>query len=814
MKSHARAVVVGGGVVGVNILYHLAHQGWTDSVLLERTELTAGSTWHAAGLVPLYSFSYSFGRIIAKTIEVYEGLEAETGQAVGWHKCGQLRIAETPDRMDEYLNYVAIAETQGVRAEILTPEKTVELWPLMSRSPNLLGAVYNPDDGHIAPADVTQALAKGARQLGAEICQRTQVTGYEQKPNGEWLVLTSSGEITCEHLVLATGNYVQNTAKMIGMEIPAIPILHQYWVTQSVPEIQKRKEAGLPELPVLRNEAINGYVREERDGLMFGPYERSHKLEFFAREGVPDWFGADLLPEKMESVEENWEAALDLVPVLGEVGIRSNVRGPICTTPDNLPLCGPAWSKHNLWFAEGFSGGILMGGGLGYELANWIIDGEPHIDLSEVDPRRFGPHANKTWSGIKITEAFGHNFGLHYPGYEWPEGRQVKMSPCHDRLEKAGAVWGSVYGWESPLWFAPVGIERKDLWSFREFNYLPFVQQECHAVRNSAGLIDMTHMAKFEVSGPGVEAWLNRMLANRMPQKTGSIVLAHMLTKSGGVRAEFTVTRLGENLFYLVSTPRGERHDFDCLQNSLPNDGSVTLKNVTMERGCFTLVGPNSREILQPIVDGDLSNEKFCWMKAQTHSVGFASDVRMMRVNYEGELGWELYHPICYNLHLYEAITNAGKELGLKLTGNRAIEVLRLEKSYRAMYRDINVEYSALESGLDRFVNFNKEDFTGKVALLRQKEEGLVRKMVTVKVDTIDADAYMNEGVYREGKLVGRVTSGATSKLIGGCLSMAYVDIKCAEEGTELEIPVLERRCRAVVIADSPYDPQNLKARA
>ena len=812
MRSHARVVVVGGGCAGANILYSLAHRGWTDCCLIERTELTAGSTWHAAGLIPLYSFSYTFGRLIARTIRIYEGLEAETGQAIGWHKCGQLRIAESRDRMDEYLNYATIAETQGVRAEILTPEETVDLWPLMKRSPNLLGAVYNPDDGHIAPADVTQALARGARNLGAEICQNTKVIGYQQQPNGEWRVETNKGVITCEHVVSATGNYVQQTARMLGIDIPAFPVLHQYWTTEASPELAERKAAGLPELPVLRNEAINGYVREERDGFQFGPYERPEKLEHFARDGVPDWFGADLLPENMEAVEENWEAALELVPALGRVGLRANVRGPICVSPDNLPLAGPAPGLKNFWLAEALSGGILMGGGVGYELANWIVDGEPHVDLSEIDARRFGDHANKVWTGQRNKEAFGHNFGVHYPGYEWTAARPAKTTPCHDRLDEAGAVWGAVYGWETPLWFAPEGVERRDIWSYRTFNALPHVAAECKAVRGAAGLIEMSSMAKFEVSGPGAESWLNRLLANRMPRRTGGLALAHLLSRSGGVRAEFTVTRLAEDQFYLVATPRGERHDFDLLEKELPTDGSVSLRNTTFERGCCTVVGPNARIILQTLVDGDLSNDAFPWLSAQNLTVGLASDVRMLRVNYEGELGWELYFPIPYARHLFDEIMKAGADHGLRMVGNRAIESLRLEKSYRAMYRDLNTEYSALESGLGRFVDFDK-DFTGRSALEAQRRAGLTRRMVALQVQAVDADAYMNEAVYHEGKLVGRVTSGATSHTVGGCLSMAYVDAGIAQPGADLEVAVLERRLPAKVIAESPYDPANERPR-
>jgi dimethylglycine dehydrogenase len=813
MQSHARVVVVGGGCVGANILYSLAKRGWSDVVLLERTELTAGSTWHAAGLLPLYSFSYSFGRIIAKTIEIYEGLEAETGQAVGFHKCGQLRIADTRERMDEYLNYASIAETQGVRAEILGPREVRDIWPLMEVGPDLLGAVYNPDDGHIAPADVTQALAKGARNLGAKIYRNTAVTGFEPLASGEWKVKTGVGDIVCEHVVSATGNYAQQTAGLIGQALPAIPVLHQYWVTEPVPEVQERQAQGLPEMPVLRHESINGYVREERDGLMFGPYERPDKLEHFAYDGVPEGFGADLLPEDYESVEDNWNAALALVPVLGRVGIKNNVRGPICTTPDNLPLVGPALGKRNFWLAEGFSGGILMPGGLGHHLAEWIVEGEPGIDLSEVDARRFGPYANKRWSSVKIREAFGHNFGLHYPGYEWPAGRRAKTAPCYDRLSDRRAVWGAVYGWEVPLWFAPEGVEARDVWSYRVFNCKAHVGAECRAVRDAAGLIEMTPMAKFEVGGPGAGAWLDRILANRVPEQVGRITLCHLLTHKGTVRSEFTVTRLSEDLFYLVGTPRGERHDFDVLTRLLPEDGGVDLRNVTLERGCFTVVGPAARDVLQQIAEIDLANQAFPWMSARSATLGYASDVRMLRVNYEGELGWELYHPICYNLHLYDEITKAGEGHGLTLAGYRAIESLRLEKSYRAIYRDLNVEYTALESGLDRFLRFDKEDFVGKAALELQKQAGLKRRMVTLKVETVDADAYMNEGIYRNGTLVGRVTSGAHSHHFGHCLSMAYLDAESAAEGTELEIPILGERRRATVIADSPYDPGNQRPR-
>jgi dimethylglycine dehydrogenase len=685
---------------------------------------------------------------------------------------------------------------------------------LIKPNPNLLGGVYNPDDGHIAPADITQALARAARSNGAEIYRDTEVTGYQYLPTGEWKVTTNQGEIICEHVVCATGNYVQQTAAMLGVSIPAFPIVHQYWVTESVPEVEQRQARGLPEMPVLRDETVNGYVREERSGLMFGPYERPGQLEHFARNGVPENFGADLLPEDFESVESNWEEAIKLVPQLGEVGIKSNVRGPICTSPDNLPLVGPVSGLRNLWIAEGVSGGLLMGGGIGHQLAHWITEGEPEIDISEIDCRRFGTYANKEWTGDRNRETFGHNFGVHYPDHEWQSARPAKTMPCYDRLTSRGAVWGSVYGWETPLWFAPEGVEPRDRYSYREFKYMPYVAEEVRAVRSGVGLIEMTSMAKFEVSGPGAGEWLNRVLANRCPERIGQISLGHLLTEYGGVRSEFTVTRVDEDLYYLVGTPRGEQHDFDVLERLLPGNSTVLLRNVTYERGCFTILGPLARDLLGPVTEADLGNGAFPWLTAKTTSIGWAADVRMMRVNYEGELGWECYHPICHQLHLFDILTSQGKALGLKMVGNRAIESTRLDKSYRAMYRDLNIEHSALESGLDKFVRLDKDcDFIGRKSIEELQSRGLEKKLVTLKVDTIDANAYMNEGVYCEGKLVGRVSSGAYSYHLDYAISMAYLNIDYAKVGSELEIPVLGERRHATVIEDAPYDPGNTRSR-
>ncbi|WP_119387797.1 GcvT family protein [Taklimakanibacter lacteus] len=812
MQKHARVVVVGGGCVGAGILYGLTRRGWTDVVLLERTQLTAGSTWHAAGLVPSYTRNFNIGRMIARTIEIYEGLEADTGQSVGWHKCGQLRLANTKGRLDEFKSYMGVAEAQGTRAELLTPAEARKLWPLIGGE-NMLAALYNPDDGHIAPADVTQAMAKGARDRGAKVYLETEVKGFERTPGGEWKITTNRGDITCEHVVCATGNYARQTGALLGLDIPAIPIIHQYWITEPVPELVERKQKGQPEMPILRDEDVEGYIRQEGDGLMFGPYERTEKLKLFAEDGVPEWFGADLLEEDFDSVSVNWERAVELLPALGRAGIKANVRGPFQMTADELPLMGPAWGLRNVWLAEGVPGGILWGGAIGYYLSERIVEGANSLDTSDLDPRRFGDYANKNWTKEKVREAWGTHALLHYPGESLPAARPQKTAPSYDRLSELGAQWGVLNGWEFPNWYLPKGVEVNGAYSWRWTDYDKYIGEEVRAVRNAVGLVEMTPMTKFEVSGPKARQWLDGILASRLPQ-AGRVNLSHQLTKTGGVQAEYVVACLAPDRFYLISTPRAERWNFDELSKLLPADGGVELRNVTNDRGCFTIVGPNARKLLQALTEIDLSNEAFPWFTVRSGTVGLASDVRLLRVNYEGELGWELYHPLCYQRHLLDQLLVAGVAHGLRPVGLYALESLRLEKSYKAMFRDLNPELSAWESGIDRFIALDKGDFIGRDALVRQKEKGVARRLAMLAIESQGASSIIHEGVYQKGQLVGRVTSGGFSHTLGYDLAFALLPINLSEIGTPLEVPILGEMRKARVIADSPYDPKSLRSRS
>jgi dimethylglycine dehydrogenase len=797
-------------VVGVGTLYHLTRKGWSDVVLIEKAELTHGSTWHAAGLLPLFNMSYSVGQIHKYSVDLYKKLEAETGQDVSFHVNGNLRLATNQERMDEYHKYCGTANTIGVPFQMIGPAEVKELWPLCNTE-GLVGALYHPDDGHIAPADVTQAMAIGARSGGAEIYRQTEVTGIASKSDGEWLVKTDKGEITCEHVVTATGAWARQVNAMVGVDIPTISVEHQFIVTDVVPELAERHAQGLPEMAVLRESDASYYLREERQGYILGPYEKGAKA--WAVDGVPRDFGQELLPGDIDRLEVHIEAAIARVPTFGEAGIKDVVNGPIPYTPDGSPLVGPAYGLRNFWWNEGHSFGITAAGGSGWQLAEWIVEGEPGIDMLGVDPRRFGAYANKQYLKLKNEEAYEHVFVIHYPDEERPACRPAKTSPIHAKLDAAGAVWGQRFGWERPNWFAPKGVARTDDWSFRRSKYREHVGNEHRALRERVGLIDITGFSKFLISGSGAEAYLDRLVANALPKRAGRITLAHALTAAGGVRSEFTITRDGSEAFYLISSGAAERYDHDLLLKTMPSDGSVTLENITMGYGVLVIAGPRSRDLLSKITDADLSNEAFPWLTSQNIVVGVAP-LRAMRLNFVGDLGWELHHPIQYQHHIYDLIVDAGKEFELAHVGMRAMDSLRIEKSYRMWGQDLTTEYSPFEASMERFVRLNKPEFVGRDALLRQQEEGVPHRFVTLACEVDDADPIGNEPLYLDDAMVGRATAGAYGYHVDKALALGYVTPEAAEVGTTLAIEILNQRYPATVIEESPYDPENKSLRA
>jgi dimethylglycine dehydrogenase len=814
MRTEARVVVIGGGVNGASILYHLARKGWTDCILLERTELTAGSTWHAAGLLPLFNMSYSVGQLHQYSVKLYQELEAETGQAVSFHQTGNLRLATNNDRMDEYRNYQCTAETIGVECHLIGVSEIKELWPLASMD-GLVGALWHPTDGHIAPVDVTMALAKGARMRGAEIRQQTEVIGIERSASLEWIVKTTKGDIKCEHVVCATGNYARQTAAMVGLQIPAIPVEHQYIVTDVDPVLKEYRSTGAKELPILRESDAQYYFREERMGWILGPYEK-HAPACFV-DGVPNSFEKDLFPGDLERLMPHVEACMARVPSFENAGIKDIVNGPISYTPDGNPMVGPAFGLPNFWLSEGHSFGVTAAGGGGWQLAEWMVEGEPSVDMIGVDPRRFGV-VSKNFAKLKNEEAYEHVFFNHFPMEERPACRPAKTPPCYDRLKDAGAVFGQRFGWERPNWFAPAGIEAKDVYSFRRSNWFQHVGNEVRNMRENVGLLELSAFTKLEVEGPGARAFLDGIVANSIPKKIGGISLAHALNPSGSIRSEFTITRLEDGLlgerFFLISGGAAHDYDLDFLQKLMPRDGSVHLRDVTTQYGVFVLAGPNARKVLEKIADADISNAAFPWLSAQEIPIGFAPRVRALRVNFVGSLGWELHHPIEYQNHLYDALMQAGAEFEIGHAGIRAMDSMRLEKSYRMWGTDLNAENSALEAGLDRFVRLNKAAFTGREALVKQQQDGIPNRFCTIEIEADDADSFGNEPVFIGVEVVGRGTAGGHGHYVGKSLMLGYVRREVAEVGRECEVRLMGERRPARIIEDSPYDPENAALRA
>jgi dimethylglycine dehydrogenase len=710
-----------------------------------------------------------------------------------------------------------------------------EIWPLCDID-GILGAIQHPEDGYIQPADLTQALARGARNGGGEINRNTVVTAIERTSGGEWKVVTDKGDVLCEHVVSASGNFARQTGRMVGINVPVIPVQHQYIVTEQHPAIMARKAKGLPEMGVLRESDSSWYMREEAGGLLLGPYEVGAPACYV--DGPSAQSEYELFQEDLERLTPHIETAIARVPAFGEVGIKKVYNGAIAYTPDGSPIVGPAPGLKNFWLNEGHSFGITAAGGAGWQLAEWIAEGEPTIDMLGVDPRRFGPYAQTGFLIEKNEEAYAKVFSVHYPDEERAGARPLRQTPCYGRMRDLGAVFGSVYGWERPNWFAPkdYALSEPDLaksdvlmnenhppvvgdaaprekWSFRRSNYFDFVGAECRNVHENVGLQDMSAFAKFEVSGPGAESWLNAILTNKIPKAINRVSLTYLLTKRGGVRAEFTLTRVGPQRFYLVSAGALETHDFDTLQKLLPADNSVRLDKVTTQYGVLVLAGPRSREVLAKVADIDVSDKAFPWLTARPLSVG-AAGVLALRVNFVGELGYEFHHPIEMQNYIFDRLMDAGASFGIKPFGIRAMDSLRLEKSYKLVGRELSIEYAGLESGLERFIDLKKGDFLGRDALLAWRDKGFANQLVTMEVEGIvDADPRGSEPVTRNGKSVGRTTSGGYGWRVGKSLALAMVHPEHAQVGTELNVQVLGQVYRATIVGDSPFDADNARLR-
>ncbi len=828
MKSHVKALVVGGGAVGTSIAYHLARAGWNDVMLLERDELTSGSTWHAAGLLPLFNMSFATTHIHKYSVDFYKTLEAETGLNAGFSVVGNLRMAQTQDRMDEYMLYSSIAETCDVPHEWMTPAQIKERWPLV-RTDDLKGAIYHPTDGYINPADVTMAMAKGARQRGVVIERRWQVDGYEWT-GSEWRVtvtkmvekggnLVPSDEqtvITAEHVVTATGNHAQRTAQLLGIKIPAIPVEHQFIVTEPDPRLVEYRKQGGEEHPVLRDADAKWYVREERGGWILGPYERGAPARF--EFGVPDSFRADLFPLDLDRIEEEYMAMIHRLPTSENVGLKDDFNGPICYTPDGNPLVGPAPGLRNMWLAEGFSFGITAAGGTGYYLAQMMVEGEAEIDMAALDPKRYGDWQTTEYAVRKNEECYEHVFILHHPDEEREAARPLKTAPNYDAQKALGAQFGQVNGWERPNYYGPLNAPDSfdhDSRSFRRGGWWQYAVEEARAVRETAGLIDATAFTKHRVTGAGATEFLDGFTCNKLP-RVGRINLTYALTDAGTTRTEYTIVRQGDDAYYLVSAGAWQAYDQDYLlkaaEDFMARTGQpVIVQDVTSQYGVFALAGPNARAILAGLIrDPDpetaLSNKRFPWLSARQIEL-MMCPVNAIRVAYTGELGWELHHPIEMSRYLWNLLMQEGAKHGLKPVGARAQNWLRQEKSYRAFGNELGRDATPAEADLPRFIDLSK-DFHGKEAM---QAKGIRSKCVTLLIDgPADADPWGREALYTpDGIRVGRLTSGGYSVAFGQSIGMGYVRPEQAVEGTKLQVKMMNQLWNATVTCDSPYDPKN-----
>ncbi|MBI2719868.1 MAG: GcvT family protein [Rhizobiales bacterium] len=805
MESEARVVVIGGGVVGCSILYHLVKLGWKDAILLERKELTSGSSWHAAGMIHTINADSNIARLQGYTINLYKEIEELSGQSCGIHRPGGIYLASTPERLDYLKQERAKARYMGLDTDFISLQHARDLNPLIDPS-KYLGALFEPVDGHVDPSGVTHAYAKAARHYGAKVYRDTPVIETKARADGGWDVVTPSGTIRAEIVVNAAGLWAREVGRLAGIELPVQPMEHHYLITEDIPELKAHgKEAA-----VTVDYEGNAYTRQEHFGMVFGTYETN--CVPWAIAGTPLNFGHELLPDDLGRVSERLELAFERMPALGRAGIKKVINGPFTFGPDGNPLIGPVPGLRNYWTAVGVMAGFCQGGGVGLCMAEWIINGEPGIDVWGMDVARFGAYATRDWGTVKSAENYSRRFILTYPNETLPAGRRQKTTSLYDRLIGRGAVMGVSYGLEHALWFSGSPDKAKETPTFRRSNAFAHVAEEVRAVRESVGVIEIANYAKHEVTGPGAEAFLDTMLANRLPRE-GRLGLTPMLTPAGKLYGDLTVARLGPEQFMLFGSSAVQNMHRRWFEMHLPTEG-VTYANRTDDLQGLSIAGPNSRELLSRLARDDVSNEALRFLDIR-RSVVATVPVLLARVSFTGELGYEIYCAPQYQLRLFEAIEEAGRDLGLGLFGGRALMSMRLEKNWGVWTMDFRPDFTAAESGLDMFVSYNKPvDFIGKRAALKEKAAGPKRRLVTMIVDTRDIDCVADEPIFHAGKCVGNVTSGGYAHWVKKSMALGYVPPDCAADGTRLEIELLGEFYPATVTARPLYDPAGHRMRS
>ena len=807
MKTHAQVVVIGGGAVGCSALYHLTQLGVTDAVLLERDELTSGSTWHAAGNCPNFSTSWNLIKLQRHSTRLYGELAQRVGYDINYHVTGSIRLAHTRDRVDEFRHVVSQARAQGIEFEMLSPAEIAVRHPFL-QTEGILAGLYDPYDGDIDPAQLTQALAKGARDAGAQIHRNTRVTSLARTASGEWRIETNRGVIVAEKVINAAGYRGGEVAAMVGEYLPIVILSHQYMVTEDIPELVAR---GAARLPLVRDPDVSYYMRQERQGLILGPYEWQATAHWL--NGIPDEFANQLFDDDTGRLEKYIEAACARVPILGKVGIKTVINGPIPYAPDGNPLIGPAPGLPGFYHCCAFTFGIAQAGGAGKTIAEWVAHGHPEWDMWPLDSRRYLEYANHKFTLAKAIETYQNEYGIGYPAEERPAGRPAKASPANQRLKDKGAQFGARGGWERAVYFPRADDPQQPEVSFRRPRWHAAIARECEAVHQRVAVLDLPGFTKFEVTGPGAMAWLDHMVAGTVP-RPGRTALNYFCALSGGIVTEMTITGFAPDRYWLISAAAGERHDEHWLREHLPADNSVRVENLSARYGSLIVVGPRSRELLAQLTSADLSNTACPWLTMRTIDIGYTKAIAL-RVNYVGELGWELHVPVEHVLSVYDLIWAAGEPLGIHDYGLYAMDSLRLEKCYRAWKGDLTTEYTPFMASLDRFVKLDKSGgFIGQEALKREAASGPRERFVPLIVAATDADAAAVSIVFSRNQPVGLVTSGGYGYRLKQSIALAYVRTDLAVPGTELEVEILGARRRAVVGREPLFDPDNARLRS
>ena len=809
MAIHARVVIVGGGILGCSLAYHLAREGWSDCVLIEKGELTSGSTWHAAGQVTHSTSSYGLGRMAGYAIELYKRIEAETGQSVTFHDCGSLRIAYSEDELDWLRHTTSVGAALGHPMEIVDPAAMRDLHPFYNLD-GVRAALWTPEDGHVDPAGAAFALAAGARRRGATIVRHNRVTGMRRETSGEWRVTTEQGDYLCEHVVNAGGTYARQIGQWTGLDLPITCMTHHYLVTETVPEFLDLDR----ELPVVRDDArVSGYIRMEQKSGLIGIYEKANPNTVWL-DGTPWEADSELFAPDYDRIMPWLQNAMERMPVLAELGIKRTVHGAITHPPDGNMLLGPAPGLVNYWCCCGCQIGIGWGPGAGRDLAQWMVHGAAEISMREFDPRRYGDFADRDYAVTKAREDYLLRHDIPWPHFNRLAGRPVKSSPLYRRLEAAGAVHEEVFGWERPRWFARDGLPARDVYSFRRPRWYDVVVREVEAVRERAGIMDISAFAKIEVSGPDAEPFVSRMIANRVPRRAGGIVLGHLLNEKGTIEAESTVVRVGDDRFYFVLAAFSETRVLDWLMRHRRPDEHVHIENVSAALGAVALQGPRSREVLARVTQAPLDSASFPWLTARRIVIAGA-DVRALRLSYAGELGWELHVSAADLPAVFDAVWSAGEDCGIAHYGSFAMNAMRMEKMFRGA-SELTNEVTLPEADVMRFVRLDKPGgFVGREATRRGAERrDRPWQCVYLEVDAADADCLGGEAILAGGERTGAVSSGAWGPSVGASLAFGYVRPEHAAPDTELAVSVLGEPRSARVLAEARYDPRNLRPRA